>query len=383
MKTTITIVAAILPILQLVAQNSTATTTDTPRTNAPPRRESPLISPEIQPDRTVTFRLRATNAKEVKVAGEWPGGATSLTKEDTGAWSATVGPLEPDIYGYSLTVDGLSIVDPANPWVKPMRAARTSGLEIPGDPPRLWEFRSVAHGTVHEHTYFSKSLGVKRRLHVYTPPGYEKSPASYPVLYLFHGSGDNDATWTEFGRAHYIADNLLAQNKARPMLIVMTDGHAFTGNPTQVRTDLVSRNVEAFGEDLLNDVIPLIETTYRVKANRESRAIIGLSMGGGQSLAVGLRNRGLFAWVGGMSSYLPNPERVVTGAFSDSKNELKLLWIACGKDDRLIENARQLSAALKERNISHEFKETAGNHSWPVWRRYLGEFMPLLFVETK
>jgi len=375
-------IAAILTAIQVLAQNPSAATTDTSRTNAP-RRAATLVSPELHPDRTVTFRLRATNAKEVKVAGEWPGGATTLTKDDNGVWGAKVGPLQPDIYGYSLIVDGLSVVDPSNPWVKPMRAARTSGLEIPGAPPQLWEFQSVPHGTVHEHTYFSKSLGAKRRLHVYTPPGYERSSTSYPVLYLFHGSGDNDATWTEFGRAHFIADNLLAQKKTRPMLIVMTDGHAFTGNPTQVSTGLVSRNVEAFGDDLLKDVIPLIEATYRVKANRESRAIIGLSMGGGQSLAVGLRNLGLFAWVGGMSSYLPNPEKIVAEAFAEPRPDLKLLWIACGKEDRLIENARQLSAALKEKGIPHEFKETEGNHSWPVWRRYLGEFMPLLFVENE
>ena len=243
--------------------------------------------------------------------------------------------------------------------------------------------QSVPHGTVHEHAYFSKSLGAQRRLHVYTPPGYEKSPASFPVLYLFHGSGDNDATWTSFGRAHFIADNLLAQQKTKPMIIVMTDGHAFTGNPTQVSTNLISRNVEAFGDDLLKDVIPLIESTYRVKVDRQSRAIIGLSMGGGQSLGIGLRHRDLFAWVGGMSSYLPNPEKLVAEAFPESKSDLKLLWFACGKDDRLVENARQLSAALKEKSIPHEFKETAGNHSWPVWRRYLGDFMPLIFSETK
>ena len=380
MKTTTTLLASVLFVTQLNAQNPGAAKSDASRTNAPPRRDSALVSPEVHPDRTVTFRLRAPNAKEVKVAGEWPGGATSLVKDDSGVWSATVGPLEPDIYGYNLTVDGLAMVDPNNPWVKPMRAARTSGLEVPGDPPRLWEFQAVPHGTVHEHAYFSKSLGANRRLHVYTPPGYEKSSASYPVLYLFHGSGDNDATWTALGRAQFIADNLLAQRKTKPMIIVMTDGHAFTGNPTQVSTNLISRNVEAFGEDLLKDVIPLIESTYRVKANRENRAIIGLSMGGGQSLGVGLRHHELFAWVGGMSSYLPNPEKLVAETFPESKSDLKLLWFACGKDDRLVENARQLSAALKEKNIPHEFKETAGNHSWPVWRRYLGEFMPLLFA---
>jgi enterochelin esterase family protein len=379
MKTAVTFLATILLLAELHAQNPSAPKAETSRTNAPPRRDAALVSPEVHPDRTVTFRLRAPNAKEVKVAGEWPGGATSLTKDDGGVWSATVGPLEPDIYGYNLTVDGLAMVDPNNPWVKPMRAARTSGLEVPGDPPRLWEFQSVPHGTVHEHAYVSKSLNAKRRLHVYTPPGYEKSAASFPVLYLFHGSGDNDATWTSLGRAQFIADNLLAQRKSKPMILVMTDGHAFTGNPTQISPNLISRNVEAFGDDLLKDVIPLIESTYRVKADRQSRAIIGLSMGGGQSLGIGLRHPELFAWVGGMSSYLPDPEKLVAEAFPESKSDLKRLWFACGQDDRLIENARQLSAALKEKHIPHEFKETAGNHSWPVWRRYLGEFMPLLF----
>lgn len=383
MKATIALLATILLLTELHAQNASAPKAETSRTNAPPRRESALVSPEVHPDRTVTFRLRAPSAKEIKVAGEWPGGPTSLTKDDSGVWSATIGPLEPDIYGYNFAVDGLAIVDPGNPWVKPMRAARTSVLEVPGHPSRLWEFQSVPHGTVHEHAYFSKSLGAKRRLHVFTPPGYEKNSTSYPVLYLFHGSGDNDATWTALGRAQFIADNLLAQQKARPMIIVMPDGHAYSGNPTQVSTNLISRNVEAFGDDLLKDVIPLIESTYRVKANRENRAIIGLSMGGGQSLGIGLRHRELFAWVGGMSSYLPNPEKLVAETFPESKSDLKLLWFACGKDDRLVENARQLSAALKEKNIPHEFKETAGNHSWPVWRRYLGEFLPLLFPPTK
>ena len=383
MKTAIALLMLILSLPKLHAQAPGAAKSETVRTNAPPRREAVIVSPEVHRDRTVTIRLRAPSAKEVKVAGEWPGGTASMTNDTNGVWSATVGPLEPDIYGYSVTVDGFAMVDPANPWVKPMRAVRTSVVEVPGEPPRLWEFQSVPHGTVHEHTYFSKSLGVNRRLHVYTPPGYEKRPRTLPVLYLFHGSGDNDATWTSTGRAHFIADNLLAQHKARPMIIVMPDGHAFSGNPTQVSTNLISRNVEAFGEDLLKDVIPLIESTYRVKANRENRAIIGLSMGGGQSLAIGLKHRELFAWVGGMSSYLPNAEKIVAETFPSAKSNLKLLWIACGKDDRLIDNARQLSTALKQRNIPHEFKETPGNHSWPVWRRYLGEFMPVLFGPMK
>ena len=380
---TIPILFATFLVCQLQAQETSAPAATAVRPAAAIRRtETPAPSPEVHPDRTVTFRLRAPNAKDVKVAGEWPGGATALTNND-GVWSATLGPLEPNIYGYSLTVDGLSMVDPNNPWVKPMRAARTSVLEVPGEPPQLWEFQPVPHGTVHEHVYFSKSLNTKRRFHVYTPPGYEKNSKNYPVLYLFHGSGDNDATWTDTGRAQFISDNLLAQNKTKPMVIVMTDGHAFTGNPVQVSTNLVNRNVEAFSDDLLKDVMPLAESTYRVQANRDNRAIIGLSMGGGQSLNIGLRHRELFAWVGGMSSYLPNAEKVVAEAFPDSKSNLKVLWFACGKDDRLVENARQLSAALKAKGIPHEFKETPGNHSWPVWRRYLGEFMPLLFVDSR
>ena len=313
------------------------------------------------------------------MSGEWPGGPTELKRDTNGIWSATIGPLEPDIYGYSFTVEDLSIVDPANSWVKPMRAARTSVLEVPGEPPRLWEFQPVPHGTIHEHAYVSKSLKTKRRVHVYTPPGYEKNSRKLPVLYLFHGAGDNDATWTAVGRANLIADNLLAQQKSRPMLIVMPDGHASSGNPTRVSTNMIARNVEAFADDLLQDVIPLVESNYRVKANRENRAIIGLSMGGGQSLSIGLKHRELFAWVGGMSSFLPNGEKTVAEVFADSKNSLKLLWMACGKEDFLIENARQFSAALKAKNIPHEFKETAGNHSWPVWRRYLCDFMSLVF----
>jgi enterochelin esterase-like enzyme len=390
MKTSAAFLASVLSLISVHAQNSAGEKTESARTNVPPRRSSEaLVSPEVHSDRTVTFRLRAKDAREVQVAGEWQlagerlGGNTSLKMDSNGVWSVTIGPVEPDIYGYSLIVDKVTIADPSNPWVKPMRAARTSAVEVPGDPPRLWEFQPVPHGTVHEHVYFSKSLNLKRRLHVYTPPGYETGSDTYPVLYLFHGAGDNDATWTSLGRAHFIADNLLAQRKTKPMIVVMTDGHASTANPARVSTNMIARNVEAFSDDLLKDVMPWIESLYRVKANRDNRAIIGLSMGGGQSLSIGLKHHELFAWVGGMSSFLPNAERLIGEVFPESKSDLKLLWIACGKEDRLIDNARQFSSSLKEKNIPHEFKESAGNHTWPVWRRYLGEFMPLLFTERK
>ena len=355
--------------------------------NGAPRRElAPIKSPEVLPDHRVTFRLRANSAKEVSVAGEWPGGKTAMNKGEDGVWTATVGPLDADIYGYSFTVDGFQSLDPGNSWVKPMRSPRTSVFEVPGNPPRASEFQNVPHGDVRLHEYDSSALGVHRRIHVYTPPGYDKNRSTkYPVLYLFHGSGDNDATWISVGRAHLIFDNLLAAGKIRPMVVVMTDGHAaFAESRGGMGTNGQARAMEAFREDLFRDVMPMVEANYRTKTDREHRAIIGLSMGGGQSLNIGLNNLDKFAWVGGMSSALRNPETTVAAALADpaaTNKKLKLLWFACGKDDGLVTSARQFSEILDKKNIKHEFRETAGNHSWPVWRRHLEEFAPLIFTK--
>lgn len=336
-------------------------------------------SPEVHADRSVTFRLRAPQAREVVLNGEWRGGGKlAMAKDDQGIWTLKVGPLEADLYGYSFSVDGITVTDPANSVLKPMRSPRTSVVDIPGDPPRLHDFQDVPHGTVRLHDYVSRSLGRRRPLRVYTPPGYDQGPARYPVLYLFHGSGDNEATWTSFGRAHLVADTLLAQGKAKAMIIVMTDGHAVVPGGPETR----GKNVEAFGKDLLEDVMPFVEANYRTKPEREHRAIVGLSMGGGQSLTVGLNHLDRFAWVGGFSSAISTPETTIASALADpaaTNAKLKLLWIACGKDDRLVKNAQDLSDVLKAKEIRHELKITEGNHSWPVWRRYLGEFLPLLF----
>jgi enterochelin esterase family protein len=344
------------------------------------------VSPEVHSDRRVTFRLRAPGAKEVTVSGEWGGGSQALTRDDQGVWSVTLGPLEPDLYGYSFSVDGFRSLDPANPAVKPMRSPTTSILELPGSPPRLHEFTAVPHGTVRMHWYQSKSLGRRRGLFVYTPPGYERNTRNrYPVLYLFHGAGDNEATWTALGRAHLIVDNLLAQGRAKPLLIVMPDGHAAPASPPGGPREGRSRNIQAFEQDLLQDVIPFIQENYRVRPDRESRAIVGLSMGGGQSLTIGLNHPELFGWVGGFSAAIFDPENSVATALSDptrTNQRLRLLWIACGKDDRLIEGSQQLSDLLKRKQIHHEFHATEGNHSWPVWRRYLAQFVPLLFDDS-
>lgn len=358
----------------------------TPPTNRPAFTPPPN-SPEVHADRTVTFRVRAPKATEVSVSGEWPGGAKALTKGDNDVWSVTLGPLEPDVYGYTFSIDGFRTLDPVNPGVKPMRSPTTSVLEVPGNPPRIWEFQDVPHGAVRLHDYQSKSLGRLRHLRVYTPPGYDRGSRRYPVLYLFHGSGDNDATWIAFGHAHWILDNLIAGGKAKPMIVVMTDGHAtapqFTGVPG---TNMISRNVSDFERDLLGDVLPFVEANYRTRREAASRSIAGLSMGGGQSLTIGLNHPELFGWVGGFSSFVRDPQTVLAKALANpeaTNRKLNLLWIACGKDDRLVENSRQFVEVLKKNGIRHEFHETEGNHSWPVWRRYLAEFAPLLFAQKR
>jgi enterochelin esterase family protein len=254
---------------------------------------------------------------------------------------------------------------------------------VPGDQPALHDFQMVPHGVVRMHEYQSRSLGKLRRLQIYTPSGYDKSRAKFPVLYLFHGSGDNEATWAELGRAHLIADNLFAWGKAMPAIIVMTDGHALPPGPRTTNAAERARAIAAFEGDLLQDVIPMVEANYRVKDGAVNRAIIGLSMGGGQSLVIGLNHPELFAWVGGMSASIFNPETSIAHALSDAattNRRLKLLWFACGKDDFLLKQNQQFDELLTVRGIRHTFKVTEGNHSWPVWRRYLAEFLPLLFI---
>lgn len=341
--------------------------------------------PEVHPDRTVTFRLPAPKASGVSVSGDW-GAPSPLTKDDSGTWIVTVGPLEPNIYSYRLLVDGNAVADPSNGRFKPQRSGFSNMLNVPGDQPAPWDRQpGVAHGVVHLHDYDSKSLGVTRRMRVYTPPGYDVAKSDrYPVLFLFHGSGDNEATWTEFGRADLILDNLIAAGKAKPMIVVMTDGHTAPPVPRDApgAAEARAKNAANFERDLLGDVLSLVDAAYRTRTEREQRAIIGLSMGGNQSLIIGLNHLDLFAWVGGMSSAVREPDTQLAPFFKDaaSANEkLKLLWFACGKDDFLLKDNQKLDAMLTEKNVKHTYVETAGNHSWPVWRRYLAEFAPLLF----
>lgn len=346
-----------------------------PGANTPPRRAftPPVRSPEIAADRTVTFRLRAPKATEVFVQGQWKNGRAAMAKGTNDTWSVTVPAIEPGVWEYSFNVDGFTMIDPANSAIKPMREPRTSILHIVGQPPKIWDFQDVPHGTVHSHTYRSKTVGRLRELTVYVPPGYDQSRKRYPLLVLQHGAGDNQFTWVAHGKAHWIIDNLIAQKKAQPMVVVMLDGHPGSGG-------IGGDNTELFEKDLLEDVMPFIEQTYRVQKGAENRGIVGLSMGGGQSLTVGLKNLNQFAWVGGFSSATPNKEAIATPLADPTINKkLKLLWVACGKDDFLLRRNEEFIALLNENKIEHEWELTEGNHSWPVWRDYLAIFVPKLF----
>ena len=340
--------------------------------------KEPVDSPVIRQDHRVLFRLEAPLAGKVELRGVQRQ-VVPMARDAHGVWSVTVGPLAPGIYGYSFLVDGEAMLDPSNPEVKPERDPDESELEVTSDPPLLTQWQDVGHGTVHLHDYFSKPLKRLRRLRVYTPPGYEASSTSrFPTLYLMHGTGDTEATWTEFGRAHFIEDNLLARAKTQPMIIVMTDGHADLTDEEGISP----RNLEKMESDLLQAVLPLVDKTYRTVADADHRAICGLSMGGFQSMFIGLRHLENFAWVCGMSAYVPQVEKTCAPALNDPRtnDRLRLFWHRIGRDDFLLPDQKIFEAALQKHGIKRQFAVTEGDHSWPVWRTYLEELLPVLFV---
>ncbi len=345
----------------------------------PGRRD--IVSPEVRADRTVTFRLLAPKVTQVALNGEF-GGRQPMTKDDSGLWSVTVGPLDPDIYSYTFDVDGVATVDPRNGYVKTGRST-SSLVQVPAESPTFYDAREVPHGAVAVQWYPSKSLGALRRMHVYTPPGYDAAAKTkYPVVYLLHGSGDDDSGWTWIGRANFIADNLIAAHKAKPMIIVMPAGHALPQPKPGEGAEHYIRNATAFQDDLLKDVIPFVEKHYRVNAEAGQRAIVGLSMGGGQSLAVGLTHLDQFAWIGAFSSG-GNLRGKTDDLLADAKatnKKLHLLWIACGKQDFLFKINQDFDALLTSRQITHEFHATEGTHTWRLWRPYLRDFLQRLFT---
>lgn len=363
------LIASWLPLAALYAQ-------------APP----PLISPEVHPDGKVTFRFNAPNAQKVELRRE--GAApVAMQRDERGIWTVTVGPLEPDLYGYTFVADGAAYLDPANWLMKPNLLNPQSMVHVPGPKTLPWEVNNVPHGVIHRHFYHSDVVGDDRDFYVYTPPGYDaRASRRYPVLYLLHGYSDDASAWTAVGRAHVILDNLIAQGKAKPMLVVMPLGYgapeiARRGGPGLRDPQAWRRNIERFRDALLKEVIPLVEKNYRVAANRTQRAIAGLSMGGTQSLYTGLNALETFAYVGAFSSggLLPDFDKVFPTLDEKANQKLRLLWIACGTEDRLIEGNRKLLEWLKSKGVKYTWVETPGAHTWLVWRRYLAQFAPLLF----
>jgi len=347
---------------------------------------APVVSPEVQSDNRVTFRFRAPNVKEVAVSLEGAPKGLTMQKDEQGVWSVTTEPLTPDFYGYAFVADGVHLIDPSNPLMKPNLLNTTSQVHVPGAS-LPWEVGDVPHGEVHHHFYKSGVVGDQRDFYVYTPPGYDgRGKQTYPVLYLLHGFSDDASGWSAVGRANVILDNLIAQGKTKPMLVVMPLGY---GAPEILRggfgafrnTELRDRNFAKFSEVLLGEVLPRVESTYLVNKDRNSRAIAGLSMGGSESLLTGLNNLDKFAWVGAFSSGgIPEEfDKDFPKLDAKANNQLKVLWIACGVDDRLIELNRKLRSWLEAKGVHKVDVETPGAHTWMVWRRNLVTFSGLLF----
>ena len=350
---------------------------------APP---APIVSPDVHPDHTVTFRFRDPNAKEVFLTRE---GAQKIAmqKDEQGVWSVTTDALDPDIYGYSFVADGVALIDPNNSLMKPNLLSTQSAVHVPGPSTITWEINDVPRGEVHHHFYHSGVVGDNRDFYVYTPPGYDPTAKKlYPVLYLLHGYSDGADGWSAVGRANVILDNLIAQGKAKPMLIVMPLGYGApeivsrTG-PTLRDPSLRQRNYDKFRDALFTEVMPQVEKTYRVAKDRNSRAIAGLSMGGAESLLIGLNNRDKFSWVGSFSSggLRENFEQEFPGLKDAANSQLHLVWVACGTDDGLLGINRDFNKWMTSEGITHTAVETPGNHTWMVWRRNLESFAPLLF----
>ncbi len=342
------------------------------------------------------------DVRNVNVIISMIGGAKTLpmSRESGNVWSVTTPALEPDLYEYRFSADGIGFLDPANSRIKDRSM---SEVMVAGTPAAPWDDRPVPHGLVHIQHYESKSLGgAARRMHVYTPPGYEKDGADkkYPVMYLLHGSGDDDAGWSNVGRAGAIFDNLIHDGKMTPAVVVMPYGHVPRLNPATapgVNVPIAmpesgpsgnSAFVQLFERDLLGEVVPLIESTYRVYTDQPHRAITGLSMGGSQSIRVGLAHPEMFAYVcpmsaGGLRSEDLEQSFPMLAKSPDAANQkYKLLWVGCGKEDRLFAFNQGFDQWLTGHGIKHEFVVTPhAAHTWPLWRRYLVEVSQRVFKE--
>ena len=381
---------------------------------AQPQRPIQVTSPEVQADHKITFRILAPQAEKVRLSGgDMPGmgQGKELTKGENGVWEITIGPIDAGAYRYNFNVNGVTVIDPRNPSISESNNNVWSLVVVPGSD--SFDTKNVPHGAVSAVTYYSTALGKFRRMHVYTPPGYESGKGKYPIFYLLHGAGDSDVAWTSVGRAGFILDNLIAAGKAKPMVIVMPAGHtsqAFRmgGPPAPGATP----PPDEFVKEFTTDIMPYTEKNYRVLLDRGNRAIAGLSMGGGQTLNIAIPNLEKFAYIGVYSSGLlqgfnrapggpgapaapaanaPAPgtlnptgeawEKTNQAKLDDAslKKGLKLFWFATGKEDFLLSTTNGTVGLLKKHGFNAEFHESAGGHTWINWRNYLTEFAPQLF----
>ena len=353
----------------------------TARAQAP--RPPQIQSPVVHPDRTVTFNFKASNAKKVELSAQFLKGNQPMTAGTNGVWSITVGPVEPNLYPYNFVVDGMGVADPVNQDLFPNERFKPSLVDIPGATPSLHSVQDVPHGEVSYCFYQSKTLGRTRPLVVYTPPGYRQGQEKYPVLYLVSGTTDTEETWFKAGRVNFILDNLIAQKRAVPMLVVMPYGNMLTGAPPPASMQ-AAEMYKVFNDDMAASILPFVEARYRVLADRENRAIAGFSRGGGQSLFTGFNNPDTFAWIGSYSAYLTPAvfDKYFANAAADPKTtnkRLKLLWLGVGKADFLYKQAVEFDDYLNAKKIEHKSLVTEGGHTWMNARHYLAETLQLYF----
>ncbi len=411
MKVTTAILVLNAAVLVGYAQPPSAAPAGAPARGAGARM-APIVSPEVAPDGRVTFRLGAPNAKEVFVTGvvqgSGPGGGRlEMQRNAQGIWTATTDPMKPGIYQYNFSVDGMRITDPGNHRFQTgFNRAGSSRLHVPGG---LWSpATGIARGSITRHFYHSAIAGDDRDFWVYTPAGYDpKSKQTYPVFFLLHGLGDESNSWIENGAANVILDNLIAQGKAKPMIMVNTLGYGYANGPQSAMREGM---LDAYSRQVIEEVLPLVEKNYNVAKDRAQRAIAGLSMGGAESTFTGLNHLDKFAWIGSFSgAYVMWPRdrppaaaapgtgprtamqigpeaiaKVFPKLDAKANAQLKLLWITCGTADSLVGVNRGFHDWLDSKGVKHLYIEVPDiGHVWPFWRQNVADFVPLLFQPGK
>ena len=370
-----------------------------------------VSSPQVNDDKTVTFRLSAPQADTVQVTGDFlpsvkvdtpmgkvdgPGKAL-LTKNEEGVWSFTTSVLAPELYSYAFIVDGFKTTDPANPFLIRDVASVTNIFIVPGEQADLYRVQDVPHGTVASRWYDAKTLGFDRKISIYTPPGYESSTAEYPVLYLLHGAGGDEEAWLSLGRTAQIMDNLIAQGKAEPMIVVMPNGNVGQDAAPGAGSDgyytpqfMTPETMNGKYEAQFKDIISFVESNYRVKADKAHRAIAGLSMGGYHSLHISRYYPNTFDYVGLFSAaIMAREDKSGVGVYDNfeetletqKNNGYQLYWIAIGKTDFLYDANTAFRKQLDQMGMPYDYTESEGGHIWRNWRVYLSEFVPLLFED--